>query len=468
MKHTRREFILGSAAAAAAAAFGLARCGKKPQPDSSAPNILLIVLDTVRADRIGCYGAQRATSPALDDFARRATRYTRAFAPAPWTVPSHASMFCGLYPFMHGAIAYKTMSAENKAQAKIRPLAESYVTLAEMLKAEGFVTGSVCANTNFKGRQLLQGFDDPYIAHMYADEANEHIFSWLRGKARPPFFFFINYVDAHRPYNTREVPGFIGEPVSQDKRLIVQLMDRVLGTNDPLPQDLIARVLDQYDTGVRNVDNGMKSLLDELIRLGMYDDTLIIVTSDHGECFGEHRLVEHCLDVYQSEVHVPLLVKAPGQTSPASIDAALSLTHVPRMILETLPDPIRVRLTPRFPFAPDDPFLLCENQLMGDRKREFNAGKYGGRFDRTRRAVVEWPLKYVESTKDAPELYHLENDPGELENLAPGNPEHVKQLAEKLAVFAASHKAAANADDAESGRGLSEKDEQELDAMGYL
>ncbi|NIA12593.1 MAG: sulfatase-like hydrolase/transferase [Nitrospiraceae bacterium] len=430
----------------------------------------MIVLDTVRADHVGCYGAQRPATPCIDRFASRATQYLRTFATSPWTIPTHASMFTGRYSFEHGAHAFRQLSETGRPIAKVRPLSEKHVTLAELLSQEGYATGAISANTNFKGRQVLQGFDTRLIERMYAPKTNEQIDNWLTSNARSPFFLFINYIDAHRPYNTTPIPGLIDEPVSQDKYLIKKLINLVLATDRPISSDLVRRVIDQYDTAIAHIDAAVGVLLAKLTALGLWDNTVIIITSDHGESFGEHRLAEHCLDVYAPEIRVPLLIKYPGQQQKKVVDSPISLVHLPRMILQALPEAMAERHAAQFPHAPGGAALLCENHLMGDRKREFNSKPYAKRFDRKRTALVQWPYKYIHSTKGITELYHLVEDPGELINRVADRPEVASKLVRKMDVFLNVRETGVKTDldTTIPDRKLTPKEEQDLEALGYL
>jgi arylsulfatase A-like enzyme len=265
------------------------------------------------------------------------------------------------------------------------------------------------------------------------------------------------------------VPGFIAEPVSRSKELLPELMKSILGTDKPLPMDRIQRVIDQYNTGIRHADAATGAVLAKLGELGMMDNTLVVVTSDHGESFGEHRLIEHCLDLYEPEIRVPLVVKFPGQTAAKRIDDPVSLVHFPRLALGAIGGVIEEKLRGRFPYAPDGGGLLCENELMGDRKREFNRGAYGGRFDRNRTGYIRWPHKFIQSSTGETELYNLETGPGELDNLAAKEATLAQSLQTDMRALLDSRPHwKASGDDTEPARELSPEDTKDLDALGYL
>jgi len=183
------------------------------------PNVVLLVLDTVRSDHLGCYGYGRPTSPGIDAFARGATRYTRSLSAAPWTVPTHASLFTGKAPLAHGA---HTIKIEARGHPDVRPLDDDALTLAEVFAAEGYDTAAFAANTAFLARQwkLDQGFQTYHLERVRADALNRSVFAWLDAHGDEPFFLFVNYIDAHRPYDTRPRRGFLDPPASQDPNLL--------------------------------------------------------------------------------------------------------------------------------------------------------------------------------------------------------------------------------------------------------
>ena len=247
------------------------------------PNVVLLVLDTVRAGHLGCYGYARRTSPAIDAFATDATRYACARATAPWTLPSHASMFTGRFPFEHGAHRYKGSFLLHLAKIHSKPLPERWPTLAEALRAEGYATGGFTANSGYTARRyaLCQGFDTYEVDRQPAVMLNGRVFRWLDGQKGNPFFLFVNYMDAHYPYNTTPRPGLLDVPPLPGKKPFNKLSEHVMpGGSAPLPSELVQCVTDQYDTGIANADLAVGELLNALRDLGVYDQTMVIVASD--------------------------------------------------------------------------------------------------------------------------------------------------------------------------------------------
>jgi len=378
-----------------------------------ARNVVLVTIDTLRADHVSSYGYARPTTPHLDALAQRGTRYLRALSSAPWTLPSHASLFTGLDPFEHGAVSI----ADARLAFNAHPLAREHLTLAEALRDEGFATGAFVANDVFLGRrsQLDQGFDT-YEVHREPGMALDlRVASWLDAHRDGRFFLFVNYMDCHRPYNTRPVPGVVDPPASLDPRLLDILYEDVMSGDGVPPPDLVARVVAQYDTGIANADSALGALLGRLRDLGLEGETLVIVTSDHGEYFGEHGLVEHSKDVYQPAVHVPLVVAGPGRAPGQTDDRPLTSSGLVTVVLDGLEAPLRERVAARFPKRREEGLPLVENSYS--RSRDLRSPIWGGRFRRVRRALYDWPLKYIHSSDGRHELYDLDADPGEASNL---------------------------------------------------
>lgn len=430
--HTLRHLLSLALAAAA-----LSACGADPldavdpieldEPfpiatsGEEARSIILISLDTLRADHLSAYGYERPTSPELEDFASGATLYSRCQATAPWTLPSHASMFTGLYPFEHGARTYPREKLESAREFNNTiPLPESHVTLAEVLRECGYTTAAVTANEGFLTEKygLSQGFDYWDNEDARAWGINRRVFQWLHDHDKEePFFLFINYMDTHRPYNNKKRPDI----PHHEKPNLPQLSSAILGEKE-YDKARVQVLHDVYDTAVANLDEHLGKLFDRLQKLGLFDDALIVVTSDHREFLGEHELMDHAKDVYQGATHVPLIVKAPRQTEGRVDDEWISLVHIPELVLAHTRDCDSAAL-----FARQRDAVVSE--LFGPRPRQ----KEGiWRFRRVRRAVMHENFKYVDSSDGEIELYDLGADPGEQSNLLDARPGVARQLGDLL------------------------------------
>ena len=311
--------------------------------------VVLISVDTLRPDRLGLYGAPRAASPHLDHLAAEAVVFDTVVAPAPWTIPSHASLFASVAPQVHGA---DTASA----------IAEGLPLLAEVLHRAGWQTAAF-VDTPALGAELgfargfshferrrVQGAKDPRRG---ARITRGRVLDWLAEADRRPAFVFWHLMDVHGPYGAaapfggrwrrplredvlRQLHG--GVEVPPDPRL-EQL--RRLGYHDYLELEryLTFEELEaSYDEGIAEVDAELGAFFIELHRAGIWDDTLVVVTSDHGESFFEHGIfVGHSLFLTDTELRVPLLVKLPGgQLGGRRVQEMVRLTDVAPTILDAV------------------------------------------------------------------------------------------------------------------------------------
>jgi arylsulfatase A-like enzyme len=434
------------------------------------PNVLLLTLDTLRADHLGCYGYQRKNSPQIDAFAEVATLFPRAYAAASWTLPSHASLFTGKYPAEHGARTFK----REDGRAWEGALDESQLTLAEALKAEGYRTAAFVGNTVYlKPRfRLDQGFDSYFNERTYARTLTRLVVEWLQehqaAGTEDPFFLFANYVDTHNPYNVgkrRDDPGFLEEGKQRNSYpLYEELRPWILQRKEPFPGEKLQLLIDQYDTSIYNLDAELGFLFQSLEQLGLYDDTLIVLTSDHGEFFGEHELIDHGKDLYQEVLRVPLIVKYPGQREGRVDDTLVSGVHVPQLVVSQLPRRVAERNLRHFPRAPGRGAVLGENYFT--MPYDFNRNPWEReRFDRVRTAFYEWPYKYIRDSTGAHELYDLEQDPGETVNLYDREP----KVAQRLAARLEAHEAASRRlESALPASAPTVEEIENLRALGYL
>lgn len=426
------------------------------------PNVVLIVLDALRADHLGCYGYERDTSPRIDEFAGNATLYTKSFAAAPWTVPTHASLFTGKYPFEHGAHTFKVEEWGNN----VNSLHMRHLTLAEVFKKEGYKTTAFVANAAYLSTrwQLEQGFDTYHVEHVYAQKLNKHIFKWLDTHADNSFFLFINYIDVHGPCNTTPRPGLLDEPVVEDNlKLGRRLYRKVMLGEGPIPKDLVRKVINQYDTAIANLDEQVGALMDKLIDMNLYDDTVIVLTSDHGELFGEHFLVGHSKDLYQELLWVPLIIKGSCQKRGQIVDPLTSSIDIPSLIFSQFPRDVAKRYTAVFPNAPGNHLVISENYYT--RIHDLFRPRLGKRFNRVRTAVYGWPYKYIHSSDEKHELYHLVDDPEESNNLIEDRAEIAENLQKKLEQF---QKNRGKSTDEVDQRPLTEENRKKLKSLGYI
>jgi arylsulfatase A-like enzyme len=377
-------------------------------------------------------------------------------AAADFTLPSHASMFTGVYPAWHGAV----FAPPNYALG--RPLSANAATLADQLRAHGYWTVAVAANRAYldaamgvmKGVTELQSFrpvrlgdpGQPFYLRLGAErvlslvedcsafeaislrasDVNRRAYALLdRLKPGVPFFLFLNYMDAHQPYVPpapfdRMFPGKMSSFKSADYE---PLKDAMLAGKAKLSPEQRLHLISQYDGGIAFIDSEIGRLIARLRETGLYDNTLIVVTSDHGEAFGEHGILEHAANsVYQDQLHVPLLVKYPHQTTADKSDALVSQVDLMPTVLDVASLPAPPGLQGRN-IRLNAPGVIFAEARPSPQNRPGNI----------RRTVFDGSMKLIASQDGTREMYDLHADPLEEHNLYdPANPA-AKALEDRLA-----------------------------------
>jgi arylsulfatase A-like enzyme len=439
-----------------------------PSPPPNAPNLLLIVWDTVRADHLGLHGSGRRTTPHLEALARRGTRFDLAFATSGWTLPSHASLFTGRWPHELG-VDWRS------------PMRRDVPTLAGFLGSRGYDTAGFVANLDHCSREtgLARGFahyeDYPldvwdaftrylalvrrlqlpgwactleavwrrYSGRSYdlVPRAKEHVkdaaavdrafldwLSWQQARGRP-FFAFLNYNDAHTPYEVpdRSVPGFGLRPVSCDERLTLSSWN-ALDKSSLTARD-VQLATDVYDDSIAYLDERLGRLLAELGRRGVLDQTLVIVASDHGEHLGDHRLFSHGCSLYRQLVQVPLVIVGGTAGVPAGrvVSEPVSLRDIPATVAD------RLGLGRDAPFPGESlARYWVPGGAAGPPRAEpllMETGQPVFLPNQGREPVAQGPMSslvasgmhYIRSAQGREELYLLATDPEERVNVA-GSP----------------------------------------------
>lgn len=421
-------------------------------PEPPRPNLLLISLDTLRADHLGCYGYARDTTPSLDRRAAGGSLFEQAMSTSSWTVPAHASLLTGLYPRSHGAIG------PGGTLRKTTP------TLARLLGEGGYATAAIVNVSSVQ--RLAVGFDTvdrvPHTGAGTADQVVRKALTWLDElEGGSLFFLFLHFSDVHSDYAPR--PAYrrlFDEPYDgiADGRGS-QLADVRRGRIQLSPDDA-RHLVNLYDAGIRQLDADLDRLFRELARRGRLENTVTLVTSDHGEEFLEHGGVLHGHTLHQELVRVPLLLWGPGIPSglrvrePVSLVdvfptlAAMAKVPVPeglegvdlRRFLEASPSPTSVRAL----FAETDSWY---GQPPGASWRSIRLGSHSFHRD--------------PSTGGAA-LYDLREDPLEQRDVSREDPDRLEELRELLDRFI------------ETGSAppavgvLSEMEKQELRELGYI
>ena len=334
-----------------------------PPPPGAAKNVLLIVMDTVRAQSLGLYGHNRDTTPHLARWAKRGVRFDWAMSPAPWTFPSHCSFMTGQWPSTLNAHWQPTLDA-------------NYPTLAEFLTSRGYLTAGFAANTywcsyesgmnrgflhyedyplsagailasTMPGRWILSNLRSPrdyysvkWIRAQSRDARgiNASLLNWLSGNRSTgrPFFVFMNYLDAHDPFlppESNQVYFGLRPKSRGEYRMLLDYWD---WNKLSLTARDVELARDSYENCIVALDREIGSLLDELDRRGVLKDTHVIITSDHGEQFGEHGVFNHGYSVYSQEVHVPLLLISPAVPPGRVCNLPVSLRDLPATVIDLL------------------------------------------------------------------------------------------------------------------------------------
>jgi arylsulfatase len=305
---------------------------------SGRPTIVLVSLDTTRADHLSCYGYEIETSPRLDELAAQSLVFERAISTSSWTLPAHASMFTGKFTSGHGA-RYDPNGPLNLSHGiggqvdayRVRGLATNETTLAGVLAEYGYATGAVVAGPWMKSAFTLdKGFDHyddariDSVTGRLAEDVTDSALAWLDEIGERPAFAFLNYYDAHSPYGAPEPYTF------------KYLQD---ATREGFDFEDRSRWIELYDAEIAYADHHLGRFLDGLRERGLYDDALIVVTADHGEHFGEQGEWGHGRFLFRQGIHVPFVAKLPGQVPERRTEHIQAVDIMP-LILDELGLPI--------------------------------------------------------------------------------------------------------------------------------
>ena len=298
---------------ATAAAPGPAAAPSQPAT-AARPNLILYIIDTLRADHLGCYGYSRPTSPRIDRFAAESILFRQGRAQSSWTKPAVASILTGLFPVAHGA------------QLRSQRIHESVETLGERLQAQGYETALFTTNANVSARfGFAQGWDDfRYLTHRKgrkrqhydAAEMNREVFAWLSGRARRadarPFFLVVHTLDPHDPYRPdEEFRARLAPDVPVESACCSRTAELAALSFDVAKQHAAA-ALALYDAEIAQNDAAFGDLLDEIERRGLDRSSAVVLTADHGEEFFDHGGWKHGYTLYEEMLRVPLILRLPG------------------------------------------------------------------------------------------------------------------------------------------------------------
>ncbi len=418
-----------------------------PVARKNSPNILLIVLDTVRFRNLSLYGYHRKTTPHLEEFARKSIVFDHAFSTAPWTLPSHISMFTGRFPH--------EVSGNWES-----PLDDTYPTLAEVLTHQGYHTAGFVANTRYCSYEhgLNRGFihyedfriswrevlnssaltrmiarnnrvrtllkTDELLSRKEGYRVNASFLNWLDKQNRQPFFVFLNYYDAHTPYLP---PAPFDKKFGPGRRRgHISPIQRLWESGGHLSPEDLQEEIDAYDGAIAYIDDQLNKLFTELEKKGILQNTIVIITSDHGEEFGEHGFFTHGKSLYMLEIHVPLMIALPKQSRVNKrVEHPVSLRDIPATIVDLL------NLKIDSPF-PGEPLARFWNSSIPEDSIPYQyllsevdfARNLPDRYPISRgdmKSIVYGNLHYIQNGDGKEELYDYLQDPDEMENLVDSN-----------------------------------------------
>lgn len=417
---------------------------------SARPNVLLVVLDTARADRFSFAGYRRTTSPSIDALAADGTVHSRAFSTCFWTLPSHATLFTGLYPSQAGAT-----SETNELPRGSR-------TIAAALKEHGYDTGAFVCNpwintwrgfgkgfSTFVDAWKAEGSGEVLVDRQPEEQATRRALAWLdqEREGKNPFFLFMNLNRAHLPYEPEEIhrQQFL-RPDRDPER--VRSLGKVRGMWDFLGGAIALdetdfEILNElYDGEIANADAYVGEILDFLRANDLLDDTLVIITSDHGENIGDHGMIDHLLSMYDSTLHVPLVARYPGRfEGGVREDGLVSLVDIAPTILDVcgcsraVPGLQAARRSLCGAIREPGSLVIAENdrpmngmKVMRGRFPDFDVAGIDNRM----RAVRTDRHKLIWREGVGTELYDLEADPGETRDLGSADADLHDRLMEHL------------------------------------
>jgi arylsulfatase A-like enzyme len=480
-------------------------CSKQepPPPPPEDYNVILISVDTLRADRLNCYGYdRRRTSPNIDAFAADAILFENYVAAAPWTTPSHMSMFTSLYPSQHGLTQpFADLMSNLLTGGRFNKLPESRTTLAEVLKENGYATGAFTAGAAIDPKiGFGQGFS-VYETSMYKlDETNmKAMLGWMARNSFGKFFLFWHNLEVHAPYlepdflsdvlpaetvarirpGLRKIKNDLLEskPDASQRRRFKNRMTGLLNRYDALNRDVCEAL---YTGGIRSFDRWFGELIRTLHDRNLYDDTIVILTSDHGEEFGDRSADKfyggHGHTLYEELVHVPLIIKLPhSRHAGTRIAAPVRGIDIMPTILDVLRrTPARNEmegesLRPLWEGAePTNARVAISEALIEDyEQKSVRIGRYKYIFTIGQASVEKRGRNYMPEKPAARELYDLQADPLEKTNLlkAPADESHV-ELAATLEQSLRSH-VAERSGPVENIQ-LDQETIEKLKSMGYV
>ncbi|MCK5611765.1 sulfatase [Candidatus Pacearchaeota archaeon] len=428
------------------------------------PNILLISIDTLRADHVGCYGYHRDTTPNLDKIASESVLFTQAISPASWTTPAHMSIFTALYPIKHNVL-----NTKMKLNIEV-------ITLAKVLQGHGYMTGACISAPTMLPADLgfSRGFDtyDDYTVGIDVDMnmfglndlyggQNSHPIcpithsmatTFLEGRGKGKFFLFIHYWDIHGNY---DAPQPYKKMFDKDYEGNFDGSQESINKIKPgIAKRDLEHMIARYDGEIRYVDDYIGKLMDKLRELNLLDKTLLIITADHGEEFLEHGGNWHGKTLYDEVIHVPLIIRYPSLIPQNNVITTQVSTV---SIMPTILDIVDIPLEHQVQGESLLPLIIAETQVPIQ-------PVYSEMTKNEKRAIRADDFKFIgDFENDERQLFDLKKDSREYINLIDKETEIAGDLEKKLLRWIKASRSST-----EKPAELDEQTKQRLKSLGYL
>lgn len=464
------------------------------------PNVLLISIDTLRADHLSCYGYDKVTTPHLDRLGEEGILFENAYSTAAWTPPAHASMLTGLYPSSHGVV-------DNHRLRKDIP------TLAEVFSKSGYRTAGFVNNSQVgelvglekghetymevwrgsKGRSIVRRSMNYLVRNaMEAVGLNDHgahrtnqlARDWIRENKGHAFYMFIHYIEPHNPINApypfknKYWQNRNRHGIDKNKLYLVAQNPLVCFTNNiRLNREELTALRALYDGEISYIDYKIGELIAFLKKERIYDNTFIIITADHGEHFGEHDLYSHVASLYEPIIHIPLMMKFPeGFNRQARISGLVQLVDIFPTVIETIglnQEFLRGIQGKSLFRTANDPtyhdYIIAEwegriPEFVSERIRNLDEDPIVKKFRETMVMIREGHYKYILKSNGGEELYDLEKDKREENNILEREKEIGKGLRHKVTQWQSSKSELKY----EKQSSIDEMTKRNLESLGYL
>jgi choline-sulfatase len=452
-----------SLAAASLLLFSRAYAGTPPAPapQTPRPNVIVVLMDALRADALGAYGNPRRPSPNIDRWAASGNRWKTTVSQGAWTVPSVASLLTGLDPQAHRVLRYQVAQRVEMDTLSLR-----HDTLAEQFKAAGYVTGALLKSVVIdSSRGFSQGFDTFKVVEPQRDQAwgesarhlTDAALAFLdqqRGGSRP-FFLYLHYMDVHSPYKAPEpwYSMYKGAYAGSFDGAHLPIERAVKSATPPTPADW-AHLRGLYDAELAYFDSQIQRLFEALARSKLDANTIVVLTADHGEAFWEHKVVFHA-NLYQENVHIPMILRGPGIKPGVMGRYTQAIDLAP-----TLADLAGV------PRAKD---WMGASHAAALRRGEDAAPQVVYTEYMHQRMVIDGASGMKLIVNDGPtKLFDLTRDPGETTNLASARPAEVTRLRALLDARVERGRALGRDAPPESTRTLTPEEVEMLRELGYV